>query len=131
MVGLAGYEATYPQELSGGMQQRVAIARGLVHDPALLLMDEPFGALDALTRDRINLEMLRIWRESGTTILFVTHSVQEAVFLGSHCAVLTAGPARMADFFPIELPQPRTLEMRTEPAFGEVVRRVYQELGMV
>jgi len=131
LVGLAGYERKFPQELSGGMQQRVAIARALVHDPALLLMDEPFGALDALTRDRINLEMLRIWRESGTTILFVTHSVQEAVFLGSHCAVLTAGPARMADFFAIELGQPRTLEMKTSPAFGDMVRRVYRQLGMV
>jgi NitT/TauT family transport system ATP-binding protein len=131
MVGLEGYEHRYPRELSGGMQQRVAIARGLVHEPALLLMDEPFGALDALTRDRINLEMLRIWQESGTTILFVTHSVPEAVFLGTHCAVLTAGPARMADFFPIELEQPRTLEMKTSSAFGEVVRHVYRQLGMV
>ena len=131
LVGLAGSEKRYPHELSGGMQQRVAIARALVHDPAILLMDEPFGALDALTRDRINLEMLRIWRESGTTILFVTHSVPEAVFLGSHCAVLTAGPARMADFFPVDLPQPRTLEMKTTAVFGDVVRRVYHQLGMV
>jgi len=131
LVGLAGYADKYPRELSGGMQQRVAIARALVHEPALLLMDEPFGALDALTRDRLNLEMLRIWQESGTTILFVTHSVPEAVFLGSHCAVLTAGPARMADFFAIDLAQPRTLEMRTGEAFGAVVRRVYQQLGMV
>ena len=130
LVGLAGAEAKYPQELSGGMQQRVAIARALVHDPALLLMDEPFGALDALTRERINLEMLRIWRESGATILFVTHSVQEAVFLGSHCAVLTAGPARMADFFHIPLDQPRTLAMKTGAPFGELVRRVYHQLGM-
>ncbi len=131
LVGLAGAEHRYPQELSGGMQQRVAIARALVHEPALLLMDEPFGALDALTRDRINLELLRIWQESGTTILFVTHSVQEAVFLGTHCAVLTAGPARMADFLEIDLPQPRTMAMKTSADFGVIVRAVYERLGMV
>ena len=131
LVGLGGLDDKYPQELSGGMQQRVAIARGLIHEPALLLMDEPFGALDALTRDRINLEMLRIWRDSGTTILFVTHSVPEAAFLGTHCAVLTAGPARMADYFAIDLPQPRTLQMRTGAEFGSVVRRIYEQLGMV
>ena len=131
LVGLADTAQKYPAQLSGGMQQRVAIARALVHEPALLLMDEPFGALDALTRDRINLELLRIWQDSGTTILFVTHSVQEAIFLGTHCAVLTAGPARMADFFPIDLAQPRTLSIKTTPAFGDVVRHVYQRLGMV
>ncbi len=107
LVGLAGYEDKYPQQLSGGMQQRTAIARAFIHDPKLILMDEPFGALDALTREQMNLEMLRIWRESGKTIMFVTHSIQEAVFLASHCAVLTAGPARMAEYFPIELPFPR------------------------
>src|SRR5438445_407235 len=107
LVGLAGYEDKYPQQLSGGMQQRTAIARAFIHDPKLILMDEPFGALDALTREQMNLEMLRIWRESGKTIIFVTHSIQEAVFLASHCAVLTAGPARMAEYFPIKLPFPR------------------------
>src|SRR5262249_14697290 len=96
LVGLAGYEDKYPQQLSGGMQQRTAIARAFIHDPKLILMDEPFGALDALTREQMNLEMLRIWRESGKTILFVTHSIQEAVFLASHCAVLTAGPAPLS-----------------------------------
>jgi len=131
LVGLAGTEGKYPGQLSGGMQQRVAIARALIHQPALLLMDEPFGALDALTRDRVNLELLRIWQDSGTTILFVTHSVQEAVFLGTHCAVLTAGPARMADFFPIDLPQPRDLAIKTTPAFGAAVKQVYELLGMV
>jgi NitT/TauT family transport system ATP-binding protein len=130
MVGLGGFEDKYPHELSGGMQQRAAIARALVHDPKLLLMDEPFGALDALTRERMNLEMLRIWEKSGKTVVFVTHSIQEAVFLGSHCAVLTAGPARMAAFFPIELPYPRTLELKTSEAFGQVARRIYQLLGM-
>ncbi len=129
MVGLAGFEQKYPYELSGGMQQRAAIARALVHDPKLILMDEPFGALDALTRERMNLEMLRIWRESGKTILFVTHSIQEAVFLGRRCAVLTAGPARMADYFTIDLPADRTLDIKTTPLFGNHVRRVYELLG--
>jgi NitT/TauT family transport system ATP-binding protein len=130
MVGLTGYENKYPYELSGGMQQRAAIARALIHDPKLLLMDEPFGALDALTRERINLEMLRIWEKSGKTIIFVTHSIQEAIFLGSHCAVLTAGPARMADYFPVGLPYPRNLEIKTSEAFGQMVKRTYDLLGL-
>jgi NitT/TauT family transport system ATP-binding protein len=130
LVGLVGYEDKYPQQLSGGMQQRTAIARAFIHDPKLILMDEPFGALDALTREQMNLEMLRIWRESGKTIIFVTHSIQEAVFLGSHCAVLTAGPARMAEYFPIELPFPRALPIKTTDAFGVYARRIYASLGL-
>ncbi|MDX5361782.1 MAG: ABC transporter ATP-binding protein [Alphaproteobacteria bacterium] len=130
LVGLEGFEEKRPYELSGGMQQRAAIARALVHDPKLVLMDEPFGALDALTRERMNLELLRIWAESGKTILFVTHSIQEAVLMGSHCAVLTAGPARMADFFAIDLPYPRRLDMRQSPEFGVYARRIYDLLGM-
>ena len=130
LVGLAGYEDKYPQQLSGGMQQRTAIARAFIHDPKLILMDEPFGALDALTREQMNLEMLKIWRESGKTILFVTHSIQEAVFLASHCAVLTAGPARMAEFFPIELPFPRALPIKTTDEFGVYARRIYASLGL-
>jgi NitT/TauT family transport system ATP-binding protein len=130
LVGLAGFEAKYPQQLSGGMQQRTAIARALIHDPKLILMDEPFGALDALTREQMNLEMLRIWRESGKTIIFVTHSIQEAVFLATHCAVLTAGPARMAEYFAIELPFPRTLEIKTTEEFGAYARRIYASLGL-
>jgi NitT/TauT family transport system ATP-binding protein len=130
LVGLAGFEAKYPQQLSGGMQQRTAIARALIHDPKLILMDEPFGALDALTREQMNLEMLRIWRESGKTILFVTHSIQEAVFLASHCAVLTAGPARMAEYMAINLPFPRTLEIKTTEQFGVFARRIYAGLGL-
>ena len=130
LVGLQGYEDKYPYELSGGMQQRAAIARALIHDPKLVLMDEPFGALDALTREKMNLEMLRIWERSRKTFIVVTHSIQEAVFLGSHCAVLTAGPARMADFFPIELPAPRRLHVKTSPAFGGYVRRIYDLLGV-
>ncbi|WP_370155470.1 ABC transporter ATP-binding protein [Ferrovibrio sp.] len=130
MVGLAGFEDKYPYELSGGMQQRAAIARALVHDPKLILMDEPFGALDALTREKMNLEMLRIWQQSRKTIIFVTHSIQEAVFLGSRCAVLTAGPARMAETFPIDLPFPRTLDIKTTERFGDYTRRIYRLLGM-
>jgi NitT/TauT family transport system ATP-binding protein len=93
-------------------------------------MDEPFGALDALTREKMNLEMLRIWEESHKTFVVVTHSIQEAVFLGSRCAVLTAGPARMADTFPIELPSPRKLHVKTTPEFGQYVSRVYSLLGV-
>ncbi len=130
MVGLAGHEQKYPYELSGGMQQRAAIARSLVHDPKLILMDEPFGALDALTRERMNLELLRIWEQSRKTILFVTHGIAEAVFLGTKVVVLTAGPARMADRIDIDLPQPRTLDMKTQEQFGAYTRRIYQLLGM-
>jgi NitT/TauT family transport system ATP-binding protein len=130
MVGLAGFEAKYPYQLSGGMQQRAAIARALVHDPKLVLMDEPFGALDALTREKMNLELLRIWEQSRKTFVFVTHSIQEAVFLGSRCVVLTSGPARMADCFAIDLPRPRTLELKTQEPFGELSQRIYRQLGM-
>ena len=130
LVGLAGFEDKYPYELSGGMQQRAAIARALIHDPKLILMDEPFGALDALTREKMNLELLRIWRDAGKTIVFVTHGISEAVFLGTRVIVLTAGPARMADNFRVELPHPRTLDMKTHAAFGEYTRRVYRLLGM-
>jgi NitT/TauT family transport system ATP-binding protein len=130
LVGLAGAEAKYPYELSGGMQQRAAIARALVHDPKLVLMDEPFGALDALTREKMNLELLRIWKEAGKTIVFVTHGISEAVFLGTRVVVLTAGPARMADNFRVELPHPRTLDMKTHAKFGDYTRRVYRLLGM-
>jgi NitT/TauT family transport system ATP-binding protein len=130
LVGLSGNEAKYPYELSGGMQQRAAIARALVHDPKLVLMDEPFGALDALTREKMNLELLRIWKEAGKTIVFVTHGISEAVFLGTRVVVLTAGPARMADNFEVELPHPRTLDVKTQEKFGEYTRRVYRLLGM-
>jgi NitT/TauT family transport system ATP-binding protein len=130
MTGLHGFEARYPYELSGGMQQRASIARALIHDPKLLLMDEPFGALDALTRDRMNLELLSIWRKFGKTIIFVTHDITEAVFLGTRVIVLTAGPARMAANIPILLPAGRTLDMRTQEAFGGYTRRIYRLLGV-
>ena len=130
LVELSKFGDFYPLQLSGGMQQRAAIARAFIHDPKLILMDEPFGALDALTREQMNLEMLRIWRESGKTIIFVTHSIQEAVFLASHCAVLTAGPARMAEYFPIDLPFPRALPIKTTDEFGAYARRIYASLGL-
>ena len=130
LVGLRGAEDKYPYELSGGMQQRAVIARALVHDPKLVLMDEPFGALDALTREKMNLELLRIWKEARKTIVFVTHGISEAVFLGTRVVVLTAGPARMADNFEVDLPHPRTLDMKTQERFGEYTRRVYKLLGM-
>jgi NitT/TauT family transport system ATP-binding protein len=129
IVGLGGFETKYPHQLSGGMQQRAAIARALIHDPKLILMDEPFAALDALTREQMNLELLRIWSASGKTIVFVTHSIPEAVFLGTQCAVLTAGPARMAEIFPIEIPFPRSIDIISTPAFGAYTRRIYRHLG--
>jgi NitT/TauT family transport system ATP-binding protein len=130
LVGLQGSEDKYPYQLSGGMQQRAAIARALIHDPKLILMDEPFGALDALTREKMNLELLRIWEQARKTIVFVTHGIIEAVFLGTRVVVLSAGPARMADNFLVELPHPRTLDMKTSEKFGEYARRIYRLLGM-
>ena len=130
MVGLAEVSDKYPYELSGGMQQRAAIARALIHDPKLILMDEPFGALDALTREKMNLELRNIWQASGKTIVFVTHGISEAVFLGTRVVVLTSGPARMADDIPIALPHRRTLEIKTSKEFGDYNRRVYHLLGM-
>jgi NitT/TauT family transport system ATP-binding protein len=130
MVGLAGFEERHPHELSGGMQQRASIARAFIHDPKLILMDEPFGALDALTRERMNVELHRIWRESGKTILFVTHSISEAIFLASQIVVLTARPARMAAVIPISLPEPRTVTDKTSAEFSDYARQVYELLGM-
>ena len=130
LVGLQGAEDKFPYELSGGMQQRASIARALVHDPKLILMDEPFGALDALTREKMNLELLRIWQTAKKTIVFVTHGITEAVFLGTRVIVLTSGPARMADNFLVDLPHPRTLDIKTQEKFGEYTRRIYRLLGM-
>ncbi len=116
-VGLAGFEKKMPRELSGGMQQRASIVRCLSFDPDVILMDEPFGALDAFTRDEMNLLIQRLWMETGKTIVFVTHNVSEAIFLADRVVVLTPRPGRLAHVFPIDLPRPRTIEMTFEPAF--------------
>jgi NitT/TauT family transport system ATP-binding protein len=128
LTGLKGFEHKYPNELSGGMQQRVSISRALIHDPPLLLMDEPFGALDAITRDEMNLELLRIWQEAKKTVLFITHSIPEAVFLGDRVVVMTPRPGKVADIMSIELPRPRATAIRDDPRFIDYVKKIREHL---
>jgi NitT/TauT family transport system ATP-binding protein len=128
LVELEGFEKHYPWQLSGGMQQRVSIARALSFSPALLLMDEPFGALDEMTRERLNTELLRIWAETGSTVIFVTHSIAEAVYLSTRVVVMSPRPGRIRSIVPIDLAQPRTFSTREDPRFFELVTEVREAL---
>jgi NitT/TauT family transport system ATP-binding protein len=128
LVGLEEFANVYPQELSGGMQQRVSICRALIYDPKLLLMDEPFGALDAMTREEMVLELLRLWDERKKTVLFVTHSINEAVFLADRVLVMTARPGRVVLDLPIKLPRPRSPDMEYTSEFKDYVDQVRQNI---
>lgn len=130
MTGLTGFEDAYPNELSGGMQQRVALCRALLHRPPVLLMDEPFGALDALTREQMNVELRRIWRETGTTVLLVTHSIAEAVYLADRVIVMTPRPGTVAEVIDVDLPAERDYgRTMSDPVFARVTGRIRDLLG--
>src|SRR6202008_4502550 len=124
LFGLQGFEDRHPWELSGGMRQRAAICRALLTDPQLLLMDEPFGALDALTRDELNIELQRTWLRTGKTVLFVTHSIAEAIFLSDRIVVMASRPGRIVEVIEVDFPRPRTLDLREEPEFGRLTRHI-------
>jgi len=131
-VGLSGFERSFPHQLSGGMQQRVSIARALLSDPQLLLMDEPFGALDALTREQMNLDLQQVWSQTGKTVVFVTHSIEEAAFLSDRVVVMAPHPGRIAEIVPNPLPRPRDLEIMASPEFAALedhLRRRVREEG--
>ena len=128
-VGLAGFERAYPHQLSGGMRMRVSIARALVTDPDLLLLDEPFAALDEITRTALNEDLLRLWESRGTTVVFVTHSVFESVYLSTRIAVMTRRPGRIAADLPVGLPQPRERDLRTSANYAAVCATVSNELA--
>ena len=134
LIGLQGFERRRPWELSGGQRQRVAICRALIQDPRLLLMDEPFGALDALTRDDLNLELQRLWLTSKKTVLFITHSISEAVLLSDRVVVMAANPGRIVETVAIDMPRPRTLDSRETAEFGRYsrhIRKRFEELGVL
>jgi NitT/TauT family transport system ATP-binding protein len=134
LIGLEGYENRRPWELSGGQRQRVAICRALIQEPGLLLMDEPFGALDALTRDELNLELQRLWLTTGKTVLFITHGITEAVFLSDRVVVMAAEPGRIVETIDIDLPRPRSLDMRETPEFGRFSKRIrtlFEQMGFL
>jgi NitT/TauT family transport system ATP-binding protein len=124
MAGLKGFEGKYPWQLSGGMQQRASICRALLHDPSVLLMDEPFGALDAMTREKMNLELQRIWMASKKTVMLITHSIPEAIFLSDRVIVMSERPGSIAAVYDIDLPRPRTLDMMASPEFGAYTKLV-------
>jgi NitT/TauT family transport system ATP-binding protein len=129
LVGLAEFERKYPTELSGGMQQRVAIVRGLIHDPTLLLMDEPFGALDALTRERMNVELQRIWLADPKTVFLITHSIPESIFLSDRVLVMSPRPGRIIEEVPIPFSRPRSLDITGSPEFGRLAQYLRNLLG--
>ena len=133
-VGLGTFEAKYPWELSGGMRQRVSICRALIHDPPLLLMDEPFGALDAITREQLQVDLQRIWQSSRKTVVFVTHSIAEAVFLSDRVIVMTPRPGKIREALRIDLPRPRGLHVRDDQKFADNIRHVnhlFREMGVI
>ena len=129
LVGLDGFENRYPRELSGGMQQRVSLVRALIHDPALLLMDEPFGALDAMTRETMHIELQRIWMERRKTVVFITHSIAEAVFLADRVLVMTPRPGKIGAELQVDLPRPRALDVVNTEVFGGYVREIRAALN--
>jgi len=134
LIGLSGYENRQPWELSGGQRQRVAICRALIQEPKLLLMDEPFGALDALTRDELNLELQRLWMNTHKTVLFITHSISEAVLLSNQVVVMASDPGRILETISIDLPRPRSFDTRETPEFGHYakhIRRLFEKLGLL